>query len=598
MTWRSCAARAALAAALAMTVPCALAADPPSPPGAQATTGGAKKTYDVKLELGQRVPMRDGVVLSTDVYRPDAPGRFPVILRRTPYDNGTATMAKRGRFWARHGFVFVVQDVRGRGDSDGEFRPLAHEALDGYDTQTWCATQPWSNGKVGMTGGSYDGWTQLYPAGLNNPGVAALMPFVAPPDPLKNIPLQDGAYALTMAVWVAYTSGRTLQDYTQQDLDKVMRTLPLTDIGPALGWGLETWREWLEHPALDDYWRPLLYQEKLLETRVPILHVTGWYDDDQVGTTGNFTNLSTRAKDPATRKLQRLLIGPWGHSINYGTKLGEIDFGPTSLVDIDTIQIRWFEHWLAGVDNGVEKEAPVRIFVMGSNVWRDEQEWPLARTRFTRYYLHSDGRANSLFGDGVLSPEPPGPEKPDTFAYDPENPVPFISDPGFQQVGGPDDYRAVERRDDVLVYTTPELQEDLEICGPLRVGLFAASSAKDTDWTAKVLDVRPNGYAQRLNDGIIRARFRKGLDRQVLLEPGQVEEYEIDCWSTCIHLAKGHRVRLEIASSAFPKFDRNLNTGGPIGKESKGIVAQQTVYHDAARPSYLLLPVIPPKVQP
>jgi uncharacterized protein len=358
----------------------------------------------------------------------------------------------------------------------------------------------------------------------------------------------------------------------------------------------KVWQDWLAHPGLDDYWRPLCYQEKLLAARAPMLHITGWYDDDQPGATENFVAMSQRASDPEARHHQKLLIGPWPHQVNTTTKLADIDFGPAAIIDLDAIVLRWFRHWLLGEDNGIDREPPVRLFVMGANEWRNEQEWPLARTRFSKYYLHSGGRANSLYGDGVLAPERPAGERPDRYTYDPADPVPVVGGLGLMDVGGPEDYRPVERRDDVLVYSTPRLDGPMEVCGPLTVSLHAASSAKDTDWTAKVLDVHPDGYAQRLTDGVIRARFRKGLDRQVLLEPGAVETYEIDCWSTCIRLGTGHRLRLEISSSAFPKFDRNLNTGGPIGLEAKGQPAHQTVYHDAAHPSYLLVPVVPAAV--
>jgi putative CocE/NonD family hydrolase len=263
------------------------------------------------------------------------------------------------------------------------------------------------------------------------------------------------------------------------------------------------------------------------------------------------------------------------------------------VIDLEELQLQWFAHWLEGQDNGVDAWPKVRIFVMGENQWRDENEWPLARTEYTKYFLRSRGRANSRFGDGTLSLETPGSEPPDRYRYDPRDPVPFLTEPNFSQIGGPDDYRAVERRDDVLAYDGPVLEDAIEICGPLRVKLYAASSARDTDWTAKLLDVRPDGYAQRLNDGIVRARFRRSLAREEFLEPGAVEEYDIDCWSTCILLGKGHRLRLEISSSAFPKFDRNLNTGGPIGKEKEGIVADQTVYHDKEHLSHVLVPVIP-----
>jgi hypothetical protein len=278
--------------------------------------------------------------------------------------------------------------------------------------------------------------------------------------------------------------------------------------------------------------------------------------------------------------------------VNTTRRLGDVDFGPEALIDFDGAQRRWFDHWLKGEDNGVESDPKVRIFVMGENRWRNENEWPIGRTRYVEYFLHSGGRANSLFGDGRLDTQAPSTEPADTFRYDPEDAVPFITEPNFSQVGGPDDYRPVERRDDVLVYSTAPLTEPLEVCGPLKVQLHAASSARDTDWTAKVLDVHADGFAQRLNDGIVRARYRKSMAETSFPEPGRVESYDIDAWSTCALLGKGHRLRLEISSSAFPKFDRNMNTGGPIGKETMGIVAEQTVYHDRERPSRVVIPVV------
>lgn len=550
----------------------------------------ALSQYAVKMEYDQRVPMRDGVTLSADVYRPDAPGTFPVILVRTPYDNATASYASDGMFWASHGYAYVVQDVRGRGESDGEFYPFIDEAEDGYDTQTWCGTRTWSNGKVGTTGGSYLGWTQVYAAGLENPHLAAMVSIVTPPDPTRNFPIQFGVYLPTTASWLAYISGKTNQDTSHIDLEAAYRHLPLVDMDTKFGRHIQAWRDWFDHPALDDYWKEQSYQESLLKSDVPTLHVSGWYDDVLVGTTENYVNLTTRG----AREKQWLLIGPWGHRVNT-RRVGEMDFGPGATIDFNAVQLRWFDHWLKGADNGVENDPRARLFVMGENRWRDENAWPLENTEYVKLFLRSGGRANSRFGDGVLSATPPestDDDPPDRYRYDPEDPVPFITEPNFSQIGGPDDYRAVERRDDVLVYTGPVLEAPLTVCGPLAVRLHAASSARDTDWTAKILDVHPDGFAQRLNDGIVRARFRNTPEREELLTAGEVEAYDIDCWSTCTVLLEGHRLRLEISSSAFPKFDRNLNTGGPIGKETEGVVAEQTVYHDNARPSYLVVPVV------
>jgi len=553
---------------------------------------GAER-YPVKIEYDHRARMRDGVYLSADVFRPDAPGRFPVILVRTPYDNASPAYARQGLFWASRGYVYVIQDVRGRGESEGEFYPLVYEAEDGYDTQTWCGTAPWSSGKVGTTGGSYLGWTQVYPAGLRNPHLAAMVSIVTPPDPTRNFPIQHGVYGPTTVSWLAYISGKTLQDTSHIDLMAAYRTLPLRDMDEGFGRRIRAWKDWFDHPTLDEYWKEQSYQALLLDATVPILHVSGWYDDVLVGTTENYVNLTTRGATADARQRQWLLIGPWGHRVNTSRRMGDVDFGPEALIDLDELQLRWFDHWLKGDANGVESDPKVRIFVMGENRWRSENEWPIGRTRTVEYFLHSGGRANSLFGDGRLEPSSPEDEPPDTFRYDPENEVPFITEPNFSQVGGPDDYRPIERRDDVLVYSTAPLTEPLEVCGPLTVRLHAASSARDTDWTAKVLDVHPDGFAQRLNDGIVRARFRRSMEKESFLEPGRVESYDIDAWSTCVLMGEGHRLRLEISSSAFPKFDRNLNTGGRIGMETKGIVAEQTVYHDREHPSRVLIPVVP-----
>jgi putative CocE/NonD family hydrolase len=258
------------------------------------------------------------------------------------------------------------------------------------------------------------------------------------------------------------------------------------------------------------------------------------------------------------------------------------------------VELRWFDHWLKGMDNGVEKDPHVRIFVMGENAWHTENEWPIARTKYTKYYLHSNGRgANSLFGIGTLSEQMPAEEKPDHYRYSPEDPVPFITPADFHQTGGPDDYRPVERRDDVLVYTTPAVEQPTEVCGPLEVKLYAASSARDTDWTVKLLDVHPDGFAQRLNDGIVRARYRESQEKPTLLEPGKAYEYNISAWSTCVQLQKGHQLRLEVSSSAFPKHARNMNTGGDDANQAHGVMAEQTIYHDAAHPSYVLVPIVP-----
>jgi len=286
-------------------------------------------------------------------------------------------------------------------------------------------------------------------------------------------------------------------------------------------------------------------------------------------------------------------MGPWDHAVNAAAKLGEVDFGPQSRIDLRGEQLCWFDRWLKGKTTAT-KDAAVRIFVMGANEWRDEQEWPLARTQWIPYYLHSCGRANSRFGDGTLSTRTPGAhEAPDSYRYDPARPVPFITAPTSSQVGGPDDYAAIERRDDVLVYVTEPLTEDIEVTGPIRVDLYASSSAPDTDFMAKLVDIWPTGFTQRLSDGMVRARFREGMHNPSLIEPGKIYHYSMDCWNTAQVFKAGHRIGLEISSSAFPKYDRNLNTGAPLGFTMEMVVAEQRIYHDEGHPSAIILPLIP-----
>jgi putative CocE/NonD family hydrolase len=578
-------------------------------PGAEALaqSDANVRSDTVVREFNVRVPMRDGVTLSADIYRPATSDRVPVVLVRTPYTKSTAVYAdmkittdyaELGRWWVDQGYAFVVQDVRGRGDSAGIFYPLVNEAADGFDTLAWIGGQPWSSGRVGMIGGSYLGWTQVYTAGQRSPFLKAIIPTVTPPDPDRNLPVRFGVVTLPLAPWLASVDGHTQQDLSPVDIDAVYRSLPLITLDTRMGRNLPVWREWVSHPTHDAYWRAQSYQEKLLKAKVPALHVSGWYDIVQVGTTENFINLSEQASDPQIRRQQHLLIGPWAHMINAGRQLGAIDFGPDAVIDFRNVQLRWFDHWLKGIDNGVDREPRVRLYIMGANHWVDENEWPIARTTYVKYYLHGKGRANSRWGDGQLSRIAPVAESADHFRYDPTDPAPFLGHltdfTDRNQWPLPDDYRDVEARPDVLVYTSAPMTEPTLVCGPLRVKLFAASSAVDTDWTARVLDVWRDGFAERLNDGIVRGRFRLGNDKEVLLKPGETYAYDIDVWSTCVELQKSHRVRLEISSSAFPMFDRNLNTGATLGMETGGVVAEQTVLHDRKYASYLLLPIVPP----
>ena len=550
-----------------------------------------QKKHDLKIDFNQRVKMRDGVELSADVYRPDAPGKFPVILSRTPYTKpGSLGTAK---YFVPNGYVLVAMDVRGRGDSDGQFVPYRNDGQDGYDAIEWCASQPWSTGKVGTTGGSYNGRIQWFTGILQPPHLAAMVAMVTPSDPFVEWPT---GLPLPMDIsWYHFTAGHLSQNMDAVDWTRIQWHLPMYDMDNVAGRPNPYWKEEIDHAQLSPWWEPLRYQNKYDRVKVPVLHISGWYDDEQVGTPLNFIGMTAKSQPEAVRNSQRLMMGPWPHAINSRSKLGDVDFGPTAMIDLNGYILRWFDYWLKGIDNGIVKEPPVRIFVMGANYWTDENEWPIARTQYTKYYLHSSGRANSSYGDGKLSTQEPAKEPSDGYTYDPASPTPFITEPSFAQIGGPDDYRPVERRDDVLVYTSDPVSEDTEICGPIRAQLYAASSAKDTDFMAKLIDVWPNGFAERLIDGMVRARFRDGMDKPSLIEPEKGYAYSIDMWNTCQMFLKGHSIRLEIASSAFPKYDRNLNTGEALGKTTRMQTADQKVYHDRDHASFVLLPIVPKK---
>jgi hypothetical protein len=545
----------------------------------------------VRSLFHQRVPMRDGVTLSADVYLPaGAPYKRPVILSRTPYLKAGMAVVERAQEFVKRGYVYVAMDVRGRGDSEGDaFNPYVHEGQDGYDSIEWCGSQEWSDGNVGTYGGSYLGTIQWLAALEQPPHLRAMVVLVPPSDPFVETP--TGLPSPIHLCWLHLVSGRVTQPMEAVDWEQVYRHLPLLTMDEQAGRIDPRWRAACEHARLDEYWQPLCYQQRFAELSVPALHISGWYDDEQVGTPLNYIGMTTRAATAEARGAQRLLMGPWGHATNASSRLGEIEFGAAAVIDLYGEVTRWFDRWLRGIH---VQDAPVRIFVMGENTWRDEQEWPLARTQWTPFYLRSHGHANSRFGDGTLRIDAPDADEPaDSYTYDPGHPTPFITSPLSSQVGGPDDYTAIQRRDDVLVYTTAPLEHDTEVSGPICVELYASSSAPDTDFMAMLLDIWPNGYRQRLCDGMVRARFRDGMDRPSLITPGQIYHYRLDCWNTAQTFKAGHRICVQISSCAFPRFDRNLNTGAPLGLTDEFASAEQRVYHNATHPSAVVLPVIP-----
>ena len=553
--------------------------------------------YDVK------VPMRDGVRLSADVYLPrERSGPVPAILARTPYDNGDfaglTKVVDQAIYFVQHGYAFVVQDVRGRFDSEGEFYPWVNEFEDGHDTVEWVGEQEWCDGNVGMMGFSYVGGVQ-WQAAMTAPGhLKCIAPGVIGDDHHGQTHFQGGAMQLSLDMtWTFLTDARTWHPIDNYDWKQVLSHLPLSEMAEAAGSSAERLSDWIDHPDYDEYWKRIAYRERYGDVVVPVLQIGGWYDTFTVGTMNNFVGMRTSGGSELARANQKVIMGPWVHQASLHSHAGDRDFGRDSVLDLNAEHLRWFDRWLKGVANGVEEEAPIKLFVMGADEWRDEHEWPLARTRFTPFHLHSGGRANSLRGDGTLSVEAPGDEPADEYVYNPAFPVPSnggnnCCSPEIVAWGGYDQDQ-IEQREDVLVYTSEVLEEDLEVTGPVIAKIYASSSAADTDFTAKLVDVHPDGYALNLCDGIIRARYRETPERQVLMEPGKAYEFTIDLFPTSNVFKAGHRIRLEISSSNFPRFDRNLNTGGRFGHETEMRVASQTVYHDSERPSHVLLPVIP-----
>jgi putative CocE/NonD family hydrolase len=557
--------------------------------------------------------MPDGVVLRADIYRPDDTARHPVLLARLPYNKDlsliTLSLLSPVRA-AKHGYAVVLQDTRGRFKSEGNFIPFADDAQDGADTIAWCADQVWSSGQVGMFGASYYGATQWLAATAKPSALKAMVPTITSSGYHEGWTYQGGAFQQGfIQFWTAGLAVETLGRLSQAPGDArgklygtifgmhdAYQQLPLNDFSLAGVPGLmDYYREWLSHPSQDGYWEKWRIESKYADMDVPALHIGGWYDIFLEGTLRNYVGMRHHAKSAQTRQQQRLFVGPWLHGL-FDRVVGEVDFGPSVLLDavnLGGMHLKWFDHCLRGEP---DSSAPVRIFVMGTNVWRNENEWPLARAVPTPYYLASQGRANSLRGDGRLLSQPADEQTSDTFLYDPERPVPSWGGctlfPGAQSAG-PRDQRSVEERDDVLVYTSAPLSQPTEVTGPIEAVIFAATDGPDTDFTAKLVAVAADGRALNLCDGILRARYRSGLSQPELLEPGKVYEYRIQLGSTSFVFAPGECIRLEVSSSNFPRFDRNLNTGGALGLESEGRPAVQRVLHGGAYPSHLVLPLIP-----
>ena len=606
----------------------------------------SEPTYEVFVEKDIMVPMRDGVRLATDVYRPavngtPSDGPFPTLMERTPYDKAARGASDLAAYFVQRGYVMVRQDNRGRYKSEGTFTKYVDDANDGHDTLQWIAGQSWSNHAVGTYGTSYGAHTQGAMASVDPPYLAAmLMDSGAFSNAYMCSCRHNGAFELRQVTWAFNNALVSKEAAADPVIKEALESTNIADWFTRMPWKkghsplkwvpdyedylLEIWT----HSEYDDYWKqPGLCAEAHYDewSDVPQLHMGSWYDSYTRSTCDNYVALSGMKGSPV-----RLLMGPWTHGQRSVTYAGDVDFGPEATLDgnlaedYNDFRLMWFDAWLKGLGNGVREDPPVHIFVMGGGdgrknadgrlnhggTWRYEDQWPLDRTRYTSYYLRAGG---------VLSPVPPDEDLPPTrYQFDPDHPVPTIGgnlssgpgllDPGaYHQAERPDKYGSREpylplsSRHDVLVFQTPPLEEDVELTGPITVDLWISSSAADTDFTVKLLDVYPpsqdypQGFEMNLTDSIMRARYRDSFEHPEMMEPEKVYNLSFPLYPTSNLFKAGHRIRVDISSSNFPRFDVNPNTGEPPGRSIRKAIAENAVYHDHHHSSHIVLPVVPAK---
>jgi len=596
---------------------------------------------EVRLEESRMVPMRDGVRLSTDLYFPEIPDeKLPTVLIRTPYNknsfreretNGEHRAGGTAYMFASHGFVVAVQDCRGKHESEGIYSPPAgHEAEDGYDAVDWISKQPWSNRKVGTFGCSYPGEVQAAQAPLRHPNLTCMIPQCGPMIGAANgryrywSGFKGGVFDLAASLPWYFSSGskyslkpppglsdsevRKIRKFydpnvskaPEVDWEKINWTLPVVDIMDRVGAPPNDFRKLITADFGDPWWHDVMgYYDGTEKINVAALHMSCWYDPSVAESIFEFNYFRENAVSETSANNQFVIVAPTTHCgfrrTTEHTMVGDRDVGDARK-DWNGIYLKWFDYWLKGEENGITDMPKVQYYTMGRNEWRSADVWPLPETQYTKYYLHSRGHANSRYGDGRLSTEMPEDEPPDVFTYDPGNPVHSVGGQRGTSYGtkaGAVDQAKVEIRHDVLVYTTPKLEEGIELTGPITAILYVSSSAKDTDFTAKLVDVYPDGTAYNIQQGILRARYREGFTKKVWMEEGGVYKIQIDLDATSNYWEKGHRIRVQVSSSDFPLFERNLNTGGNNYDETEWVVAENTIHHSREYPSHMILPVIP-----
>ena len=577
-------------------------------------------TISIEIRSDVATPMSDGTILYSDLFLPAGNDPHPTILQRTPYDKASALSQQMldPISAAKSGYSVVIQDVRGRYSSEGIFYPFFNEIRDGYDTIEWIAEQPWSTGKIGMCGASYVGATQWLAAISNPPHLTTIIPNVTASNYHNGWTYQGGAFELGFNIsWtLLQLTLANLKNISVQKPDLITKRgslinaidhmeqtfqWPTLKTFPYLLDGLaEYFYDWVSHPDFDDYWNTINIENYHSKISIPTLNIGGWYDIFLGGTLDNYKGMKSSRSTEVDKSNQRLVVGPWQHGARGSSVVGEEYFGIASdalAFGIDSLHLKWYEYWLKGIANDIMSSSPVKIFVMGDDIWRDETTWPLSRARDTTYFLHSGGHANTKHGDGWLDTDKPVDEPNDIYLYNPNDPVPtaggpLCCNPHFMR-NGAFNQNQLEDRPDILIYSTSPLENNVEVTGHIMVYLWASTSAVDTDFTAKLIDVCEDGCARNLTDGIIRARYRNSMSNPEPVNPGEPYLYEIDLWATSNVFKVGHKIRLEISSSNFPRFDRTPNTGTVISEESTFQPAIQSILHNFTYPSHITLPIIP-----
>lgn len=608
---------ATMLASTALVTPSLAASGPwPTSEGSGACT--VTKTSNVPAK------MRDGTILRADVYTPATTGKVPVLLMRTQYGKEVAQV-QPSRFqspawFASQCYIVVVQDIRGQGKSGGTFYEYRYDRDDGYDTVQWAAALPGADGQVAMYGSSYVGATQWLAATATPPALKAIIPSNTGDDYYDGWSYEDGAFRLAFITpWMMETiASSAAANRGDKELSKALFAdgknpstwLSFTPYGsfPALHPEKPEiapyFYDTVAHPTRDSFWEAFQIRTHYDRVKVPVLAFDGWYDSFLAGAINNFNGMRVAGGSAQARANQRLVLGPWEH-IGWGRPDAVVspmlkDIGPVANSPVNELTVRFLDHVLKGKDNGYTDGPRVDYFTMGENRWHTATSFPIAGTQYRTWYLGSEGRANSSMGDGSLTLEKPAGSPSDHFIYNPANPVPSLGGHSCcSWTSGPQgqfDQSAIEQRPDILVYTSAPLKEALDVTGPITVDLFAATDARDTDFTAKLIDVLPDGRAINLNNGIIRAAYRDSLSHPTPIVPGKVYEYHIKVWPTSNLFKSGHRIRLEISSSDYPQFAPNPNTGEPLATARTAVIANQTIWHDATHRSSVILPVLPATV--